>query len=597
LAVVGFLACLLGTPEQGFALKLGGSLSWDFARTQSETQFSNAVQTGFAQSYRINTSGAVLHPNIAQWSLGGGWRRDLSSSTGTSAGGDRDVRLTNFDAGLVLIPRIMPIAINFRRSLVEDKASGTTGTNNLNSTVSLSTRIPMGDGEPLGITAHQTTQGSDAGDHRSRLLSLSKRFNLGARSHLDSTYRYSEFSAPTTTETAHGLSLTEHTQWTDRLASNVFANLSTRTSTATRRAGGRSLFINNGYGGALHYRRGLGTSGTLRYSFSETPQDQADDLTNHQLSGDGRVRLSTKTDIDGNFAYRRLSLANGTLDTSSINVGLRHRPIFGWVVGGRVGASENRVDFDTSSSRRQTYHGNGFVSGQHDLRVADIRWGTEVGYSTTSGSISQDRMRSSAHVSVTEKQLRVVRIIGEYRLSEAREVKAGKGMSQIDVQHSTTLTATATPIRALWLPTDSLRGSMRMGAHWSRRDDADQTLVGREMEMDANYVAWAGLNANAGFKITDNSDAPAGSSRVIHAGASWSKRVMRRGSGKLVGDARANYLGSKYESSEVGLGYTFTYSIGLVHASLTADAKRLDLSGSRYSSNSNSVRLNITRTF
>ena len=594
----GLVIVLLWPANDALAVRLNGSLSWDFTRTQTRSGFSNVTQNGFGQGYRLGLTGAVLNRRIATWTLGGGWRRDLTSFAGVSTHA-RDVRLRDLDAGLVLLPTTMPMTINFRRSVVDNKGGELVGQSTLNSTISFSTRVRMPDGEALGISANQTTQESDSGDTRSRLLSLSKRFNLSKRNILTSSYRFSQYKSPTSTETGHGVSVSNLSTWSEQLTSNVFANLSSRDSTSTRLAGGRSLFTNNSYGASMNYRRSTVMNANLAYSYSETPQDQNDDIISQLLSGRANYRFSKKTDLNGNLTWRRLDLSDITLTTSTVSVGIRHRPKFGWTAGGRVGLSSNGTNGTTgvSSSDRNSYNLSGFLSGRHDLVPVEVRWGTDVGYVTTKGDLPQDRLTSTARISAIDKQVPRVRIVGEYRITDIREAQGGGSLDPFTLEHGATITTTLDTLKGIWLPNDVLRGNMRMGTRWNRQSDSGRTFRGSDFGLDARYTLWSGLDASAGYDFSDNSSTLVSSTQVVRTDVTWTKRLFRRGTGKLTGGLRRTYLGGGFESSEASITYAFNYSIGLVRVSLTADAKTIDLAGVREGTDTTSIRLNIVRTF
>ncbi len=298
------LSALAGLPGRAFAIGLDGSLSWDFARTASRSTSGSSVQNSFGQTYRLGASGALLTRHLATWTAGSGWRRDLTSFSGGVSTRARDVRITDFDVGLVLLPDIMPMSISFRRSIIDNKGGATVGSSSLSSTVSVSTRVRMPDGEPLSVTASQTTQNLDVGSDRSRLATLAKRFNLGHRNVLQSSYRFSEFTTPVSREVGHGISLSDSSTWTDTLSSNLFGNISSRTSSTTRRTGGRSLFVNNSFGGTLFYRRSRVVNASLAYSFSESPQDQQSDIRNHLLNGRAHCRARPHTRPRSAYAPR-----------------------------------------------------------------------------------------------------------------------------------------------------------------------------------------------------------------------------------------------------------------------------------------------------
>lgn len=592
---VALLLAPVAWPADALALRLNGSLSWDFARTESRSGSVDMVQKGFGQTYRLGTTGTLVSHRIATWSAGAGWRRDLATFSGTPTAA-RDMRMTDLDLGMVLLPGTMPMTVNFRRSLVDNNSAGTVGQSSLNSTISLSTRVRMWDGEPLAITAHQATQDNGDSSHKSRLLSLSKRFRLSDRHMLNTGYQFTQFILPNGTDTGHAVSASTHSQWNDRLASTLYGNVTSRIANGPRRVAGRTLLTSNSYGGGVSYKRGAVLNANLSYAYTETPQDLNADIINHQLAGRASYRVDTKTDVDGNFTVRRLDLTTVTLDTMTANTGIRYRPAFGWAVGSRLGVAANTTS-GAAATDRTSYTVAGFLSGRHDTVPVEARWGTDVGYHTTRGDFAQDRLTSTVYVNGTDKLIPYVQVIGEYRLTDIREGTGGSGLDPHSLEHGATVTATLDPMRSVWRPGDSLDATMHAGTHWNRQYGAQGTFRGTDFNTEARYLPWDELATSAGYEYSDNTATLSGSSQVLRAGAIWSKGLFRGATGRLSGDVRRTYLGGGFESSEMTVGYTLDYGIGLVRIALKADAKMIDLSGARDGTDSNSIRLNVVRTF
>jgi hypothetical protein len=591
-AVLAGAVALLPAPAR--AISLGGSLQWDLSRTESSSTYSSVTQETFGQNYRLNSSGYLVRHRIANWNLGGGWRADRTRFAGTSQP-DRRVTITDLDAGLVLLPGLMPMTVNFRRSIVDSTGDATANQSTLSTTISFATQVPMRDGNPLGVSAYQTTLDPGTGTSRSRLFSLAKRFDLGRRSRLNTSYQFSQYHAPASESNGHGVSLSENTEWSDRLASNVFANVSSRSTTSTRLAGGRSLFLNNSGGASLFYRRGREVSANLAYSFSQSPQDQASDIRSHLLAGNATVRLDKKTDVNGRFALRRLDLNTVTLDTGTASVGLTYRPRFGWSTGAQVGVANNRTT-GPSTTDRNTYSANLFLNARHDLEPVQITWGGNTAYSTTQGDFAQDRLTSTAQVGATERRLRWIRISGEYRFTDIREAQGG-GLDPFTREHGLRLTGNVLPRRGIWLPSDVISGSVTTGVHWSRQYQSARNVRTADLQMEGRYNPFGGLTTTAGYELHDNSSDVGGADQVLRANVAWSRSMFRRGSLSLTGDVRRNYTGGNYQSQQATARTTYDYAVGLLHVALSADFTTVDLAGSGSGTDTNSVRLSVVRTF
>ncbi|MFQ5508244.1 MAG: hypothetical protein ACE5FN_02780 [Leptospirillia bacterium] len=587
------LACALLLPSTALALQLGGSLSWTTTRTETNTPTTDSVQTGFGQTYRTNANGGFLRPGLLNWTAGVGWRRDMTTFSGVNQPA-RDVRLTDYNLGFVVLPTVMPLNINLRRSVV-DNSSGSGKQTTETGTISLSTRIPMPDGEPLGVSAFQSEQDATGGTTTSRLLGLSKRFEIGSGTDLNSSYQLSQYSAPGTRSTGHGASLSTNTVWNERLSTNAFANVSSRSTTSTRNASGRSLFLNNSLGAGLFYRRARTLSASLNYAYSESPQDQGEDIRSQLLSGRGNLRLSKKTDVNGSFALRRLDLNTTRLDTVTARAGLKYRPRFGWSTGGQVSVSSNTTS-GASSSDRNAYTVNGFLNARHDLVPVRLNWGSSLSWSSSSGTFSEDRLTTNAHVSVSEQQLRWVRLNANYRFTDIQQSYGSGGVEPFTQDHGVGLSASLTPKRRVLLPTDSLSASASTSATWSRQFRADRNLRSTSFNLHGSYTAWSGLVADASYRFVDNSSDTTGSEHLFLAAATWSRTALRRGKMRLKADARRSYTGGNLESEEYGITYYFDYSIGLLRASFSANYTSLTL-GQGDGTDTNGVRLNITRTF
>lgn len=585
-------ACLASGPA--WALEVGGALGWDLNRTESNSDFANIIQESFGQTYRVHLGGGVLSRRLALWNGGVGWRRDLTNFSGIDRG-NREVTVTDFDFGLLALPATLPVNLNLRRSHQESDGGAGVVTDLVTTTASLVTRIPMADGNPLGLSAYASEQDPGTGTSKARLVSVSKRFDLTSETDLNSSYQFARYIAPSADSTGHAVSLASHTSWSEHVASNVYGNVSSRASSTTRSAGGRSLFLNNSAGGAIQYRRGREASGNLAYSFTQSPQDQAEDIRSHLLSGRGQVRVSKKTDIGGRFTARRLDLPTVTLDTATATMNLVHRPRFGWSTGGALGLAKNRSSGGATEDRN-TYSASTFLNARHDLVPAQIDWGGNVAYSSSSGNLAQDRLTTTAHVGATERRLQVMRISARYRFTDIEEDRGG-GLDPFTRDHGITVTDTFRPARGLLLPTDVISGGVTGSVHWSQQFRPDRHIRNTNLNANAKYVPVAGVVTTASFELQDNSSDLGGSDEILRGTASWTRRAFRRGTARLSGEIRRTWTGGSYESQESKVGLDYDYAIGLLHVSFTADATFTDLPGAGSGTDTTNLRLNIVRTF
>jgi hypothetical protein len=585
-------ACLAPGPAWG--LELGGSLGWDLARTESDAEFADTVQESFGQTYRVHLGGGVVNRRLALWNGGVGWRRDLTNFSGVNRG-NREVTVTDFDLGLRALPATMPINLNLRRSRQESDGGAGVVTDVLTTTASLTTHVPMPDGNPLGFSAYATEQDPGTGTSKSRLVAVSKRFDLTSSTDLNSSYQFARYIQPAASSTGHAVSLASHTSWNEYLASNVYGNVSSRSSTTTRNAGGRSLFLNNSAGGGLQYRRGREVSGNLTYSFTQSPQDQAEDIRSHLLAGRGTVRVGKKTDVGGRFTARRLDLPTVTLDTATANLSLTHRPRFGWSTGGTLGLAKNRSSGGTSDDRN-TYNASTFLNARHEFVPAQVDWGGNLAYSTSSGNLAQDRLTTTVHVGATERRLRTQRISGQYRFTEIHEDRGG-GLDPFTRDHGITLTDHFLPVRGLLLPRDVISGSVTGSVHWSQQFRPDRKVRNTNLNANAKYVPLAGLVTTASFELQDNSSDLGGANEILRGTASWTRRAFRRGTARLSGEYRRTWASGTYESSESKVGLDYDHAVGLLHVSFTADATFTELPNGAAGTDTTNVRLNIVRTF
>lgn len=595
LLLAAWVGCACILPTVSHALTLNGSLAWNMARTETDSDLQNVSQSSFGQDYRINGTGSILTRRIASWSAGVGWRNDKTTFSGT-AQSDQEVSLTDLNMGLVLLPETIPISLSVRRALVDNESGTGASSDSTNSTVSISTQIPMGR-DPLSLTAYQTEQDTGTGsDTTSRLMSLSKRFHLGTRSRLNSSYQYSKYEAPSGRSTGHGGSLALHTEWSDRLTSNLFGNLTSRSSTTTKLAGGRSLFMSNSAGGSVTYRKGRELSGHLAYDYTENPQDQGSDLKNQILSGRGGMRMGTKTDLNANFAVRSLDLGATQLDTATAGMGVRYRPLFGWSTGLRVGMSRNQTS-GAATSDRNALTLNGHLSARHELRPVQLSWGLTSGYSTSDGDFAEDRLTNSAYMSAMEKRLSRIRISGSYRFTDIRQSTGTGGMDPFTREHGVTLRGNLLPAYNVLRKADQFSATSVASVYWSRQYDIGVNVRNVSFKLEGKYLPVSSVTTSLGYDFQDNSSDLGGSDQIVHASASWSRPALQRGNFRLKGKFRQSYAGSKYESRQVELESRFDYSIGLLRVGFSADITQTDTIGAISETTATNLRLNIVRTF
>lgn len=590
--------CFSGTPAH--ALSLGGSVGFDVARVESSTSFATTTQTQFGQSYQLNVAGGLLLPQLGQWNGGFGYRRDLTQVAGFN-GSDQDIKLFSVNAGVTLLPNILPMTFSFSRSVVDDNNS-VSARNAIHNTVSLTTRVPVGLSDPLAVALHQTRQSSGFGSTTSRLASLSQRLNLGERSQLNTSYQFSQFSTPDTESTGHALSLNERSKWSENLQSSLQANLSSRSSTATQRAGGRSLFLNNSIGGGLSYHRGRTLSASLHYNFSESPQDQLDSITTQLLSVRTNIRASKKLDIRSYGTLRRLNLGNTRLDTSTLSVSMTYRPRFGWSTGGQFALSNNQTVSNVAGGTddsRNTVSGGLFLAARTEFDVGDVSWGGSSGYSINRGNSSAqlDRLTSSVYATFSERVLQQSHWSADYRMTHIRESNTGNLPVPFSFEHGVNVTGTMEPRYGLFRAADSLTAQFRAGMDWNHRSLSSRSFRGRSVIFDAHYQPAPSLVTSMGYSLADNSSTQLGTRQTLSASVGWTQRVFRRGQGRLRSDVRRSLLGGEFESQEASLEYTFDYALGLVRIAFSADVVFVDLAGTASGNNRNNIRLNITRTF
>jgi hypothetical protein len=577
-----------------WALEIGGSLGWDLARTESNSDVSDTTQESFGQSYRVNLGGAVADRRLATWNGGVGWRRDLTNFRGVDLA-DRQVSVTDFDFGVLALPATLPISLNLRRSRQQSDGGAAVVTDITTTTASLATQVPMPDGNPLGLSAYESVQDPGTGTSRSRLVSLNKRFDLTASTDLSSAYQYSRFTAPGGDSTGHAVSLSSHTAWSPFVSSNLFGNVSSHESTTTRSTGGHSLFLNNSAGGGVYYQRGRDASGNLTYSYTESPQDRAQNIQTHLLAGRGNVRLDTKTDLSARFTARRLDLPTVTMDTATANMSLVHRPRFGWSTGGSVGLATNQTS-DGTSTDRNSYTAGAFLNAVQNYVPAQVDWGANVSYANSQGDFAQDRLTTEAHLGAAERRLRLMRLNAEYRFLDIRESQGG-GLDPYLQDHGITITDDFVPVRGLWLPTDVIDGAISGSTHWSFEFNPDRHVRTTNLEANAKYLPFNGLVTAAAFELQDNSSDLGGVNETLRGSASWSHRAFQRGSARFSGEVRRTWAGGSFESQESQLGFDYDYGIGLLHVTFAADATFTELPDGAPGTDTTSVRLNVVRTF
>lgn len=595
--LLGLLALpllVLPVPRAADALQLGGSLSWDLGRTEINSPSTDVVQTTFGQGYQLHASGATRQRRLLNWGANLSWRDNRTWFSGTDQA-DTDVALTNLNLALVVLPATMPINVNVRRSIVESDGA-VTSQRTLGTTVSLSTRIPMRDGNPLGVSAFQSTQDAGTGTVTSRLMTLSKRFDLGERTQLNSSYQFSRYDSSGSDVTGHGVSLSTQTQWSQRVSSSAYANVTSRSSTTPLRAEGRSLLLNNNAGASLSYRRDRSLNAVLQYAYTQSPQDLKQDLVSHMVSGRADLRVDTKTDLGGRITARRLDLSDTTLDTVSAYVNVVHRPRFGWSTGGQLGVAGNRTT-GLTDVQRNNYSGRVFLNARHEYVPAEINWGVNTGYSASRGDFIEDRLTSNGNVSATERRLSKVRLVARYRFTDIQESQGGRALDPFSQEHSLGITGTMVPRRGLLLPVDSLSASFQAGRTWSRYFQEDRSLANTNAGAEATYLTGTGFTVRGAYDIQDNKSDPVGAIQILRASVAWTHRVARQGQLRLHTDTRRSWRGGGFSSQEVRAGASFDYAVGLLRVSLSSEFSIVDLSGSDSGSDTNTVRLNITRVF
>ena len=593
MALCAALAFALPVPSH--AVTLDGSLGWEFKRSEHSNDFNTTVRYGLDQNYRVRAQGAVLSPRLAQWNTGIGWRQDITRGKG-AADGDTNVRLADFDAGLLLLPVTMPVHLNYRRSSNDNKSEGSTSTETVTETYSVSTRFPMPDGNPLGFSAFQTDRDVDVDDSRSRIASLDKRFDLGDRHRLNTSYKYSQYQSAAVKSEGHAGSATVHSSWSPQLTSNAYANVSTQDTNVTRIAGGQSLFLSNSAGVGMSYRRGRAVTANARYGFSQSPQGTSGDIRTHQAVADTSIRANTKLDVDARVRARRLDLPATTLDTAGVTAGLRYRPWFGWNTGVRGGLSKNRTS-GLASTSQSTYSMAVFLNARHELDPVQLNWGANTSYSSVTGNLSRDRLTSSANAGVHEKRLTWVRLDADYRFTDIRETNMGGSELKTFSQEHILSGSGRTPSRKnLWLRGDALSVSADVRSIWSRRFAEGRSVTGHTFRTDAQYTTRIGVAANTGYAFA-NSTADLGSSHKLYLNASWSRRVLRRGTSRLQGEVRKSYIGNDFDTLETSAQWSFDYNIGLLSIKFSADIQRTSFGPQDQISESNNMRLSIVRRF
>jgi hypothetical protein len=584
----------LAAPRAAMALQLGGSLSWDLGRTEIDSPSSDVAQTTFGQGYQVHMSGAAPRRRLFTWRAGASWRDNQTRFSGTNQT-DTDVTLTNLNVGMVLAPATMPVNVDLRRSIVESDGA-VTSQRTLGTTVSLSTRVPMYDGNPLGVSAFQSTQDAGAGTTTSRLMSLSKRFDLGSRTQLNGSYQFSRFDSRGADVTGHGVSLSTQTRWSRRLSSSAYANMTSRSTSTPLRVEGRTLLLNNNAGASLAYRRDRSLSANLQYAYTQQPQDLRADLQSHMLSGRASLRVDTKTDLRGRFTARRLDLSDTQLDTLSAYVNVTHRPRFGWSTGGQLGVSGNRTT-GLNDVQRNNYSGRVFLNARHEFVPAEINWGVNTAYSASRGDFIEDRLTNNAHVSATERRLRKIRLVARYRFTDIQESEGGRALDPFSQEHSLGVTGTMVPRRGLWRPSDSLSASFEAGRSWSRYYREARHLANTSAGADMTYLTGTGITARGSYNVQDNRADEVGAIQILRASLGWTQRVVRRGQLHLHTDTRRSWRGGGFTSQEVTAGASFDYAVGLLRVSLSSEFTFVDLAGSDSGSDTTNIRMNVTRVF
>ncbi|MDH4229773.1 MAG: hypothetical protein OEW11_08540 [Nitrospirota bacterium] len=590
----------LAIPQPAAAMQLGGALSWSYGRTEVNTPSSNSVRTEFQQVYRFNLSGNVLRRELGMWTFGAGLRDTKSDDHGTGGGARaNNYRTTDLNFGLTLFPTRVPMNLTLTRSITDNGNGRPVDRSALGTSVDFNTRVPMPDGNPLGVSLRQTSQTVDsAATGIGRMASLDKRFDLGSATRLQSAYRFSQFRAAGSETSAHGLSLSSATDWSERISSNLYANRTTRDSTSTRIAGGRSIFLSNNYGGLVNYRNKAISSGSLAYDFSEIPQEQTDPLTSQQMYGRGTRRLGTRTDVNGSVAVRRLDIQSSQLDTGSASMGVVHRPRLGWSTGLNLGVAQNVTRNSLGQEHRfGAYNSGAFFTARHEFQPLTFGWGVTTGYVVSSGGTASDRLTDTLNLTLADHTVDWVRLTSFYQFTDIREAPPGHGMSPYTQEHYLTLNGNFQPRTALLLPSDVLSGDFSMTQSRSRLFWTQQDISTSIFTLDGTYRFWSGLEARSGYSIARSSEDMQGAHQEAHSTLAWNGTAFLRGTQRLEGNARRTWAGGGYQVQEAGLAYELGYSIGLLRASLNADTTFRN-EGSFYGrDNVNNVRLNVTRSF
>ena len=604
LLVTGLLLaslCVLW-PDAARAVQLGGALNWNFGRTEQTTPRNNIVRTQFDQWYRAHLTANILRSELGTLRIGGGWRSTRTDDFGTGAAvlTGSAYKLADLNVSLSMLPTRLPMSLTFNRSISKDASGNTTSRSVLGSTLNFSARIPMPDGNPIGLSFNQSKQDArQASDSTARLATVSKRIDLGSKTRLNASYRYSDYSTDTTSVTGHGGSLSSDSQWTEHLSSSLYANLTSQDSNVTRTAAGRNVFLNNNYGGALHYRRGAEASGTLSYSFTETPQSALDDIRSQQLYGRGNLRVGARTDLRGNFAVRRLRMPTTDMDTLSTSLGVHYRPRFGWSTGVTTSLARNQMTDPTgaTTSSYNSVSGNAYLSARQEYRPVRLSWGLSSHFTATGGANTQDRLTSAANISATERTLDWIRLTGTYRLTDIRETGVGTGMAPHSREHAVTLGGAFTPKTRVWLASDVLSASFSTRYQRNQSFFDGRNVGSRGFETTVNYRLWSAFQTHAGYKYAFNSDDLQGSHQEVNAGAQWHDQVFHRGTQMVEGDIRRVWLGGRIFNQESTLRYQFNYAVGLMSVSFTADTTWFSGQSGLGDTSTNNLYLSLVRTF
>lgn len=599
-AALGVLCVLF--PSAASALELGGALNWTFGRTEQTTPRSNYVRTQFDQWYQLRLSSNIVRRELASLSIGGGWRRSKLRDYGTGGGvGTSGYTLTDLHVALSMLPTRLPMSLTFDRSISEDEGGQVTANSTFGSNINFSMRIPMPDGNPVGVTFNQSKQDSGlTSDTTSRLSTLSKRLDLGSHTRVNASYRYSQFLTDTSELTAHGGSLSSDTDWTDRLASNLYANYTSQNSAQTRIAAGRNVFLSNNYGGALRYRNGAVANGTLSYSYTETPVSSVDEIRQQQLYGRGTRRVGTRLDLRGNFALRRMQMQTSDMDTVTTSAGFHYRPRFGWTTGVTASLAHNEITDPTgaTTSNYNAVSGNAYMTARHDLRPVHLNWGLNTHFSSASGNNAEDRLAWAASVSAADRTIDWIRLRGSYRLSEIRESVGGAGgLQPHSREHMVMITGALKPKTRVWLDSDVLSANFSSTVKRNQTYFDNRDFFTTQFDTNVQYRLRAGLQTHAEYQYYQNTDDLQGARQQAALGAQLQDNVFLRGTQQLEGEVRRVWLGGETYNQNSTLRYMFNYSVGLLTVSMTGELiYTSDQSGIGNVTTTN-LRLNIMRTF